>query len=117
MEFTSNKASGSYCFSIRIRLVASSTPNYALWTRWIDHAPENLQSITFDIEQASLNSDEDSVASFVAQLNFKLGINENLGQRYYQSVTVLPVMWKKRYHQLLEARREEAKRQRTCSDT
>ncbi|KAF2691328.1 hypothetical protein K458DRAFT_455685 [Lentithecium fluviatile CBS 122367] len=61
----------------------------------IHHAPANLQSITFDIEQASLKSDEDNIASFVAQLNFSLGINENLGQRYYQSVTVLPVMWKK----------------------
>ena len=95
MEVTSNRASGRYCFNIRVRLMASSIPDYALWNRWIDHAPANLQSITFDIEQASLKSDEDSVASFVAQLNFNLGINENLGQRYYQSVTVLPVMWKK----------------------
>jgi hypothetical protein len=95
MEFTSNKASGSYCFSIRVRLMASLRPDYTQWTRWIDLAPADLQSITFDIEQASPKSNEDSVASFVAQLNFKLGINENLGQRYYQSVTVLPVMWKK----------------------
>ena len=94
MEFTSNKALGSYCFRIRVRLMGSSIPNYALWTRWIDHAPANLQSITFDVEQASLKSDEDSVASFVARLNFGLGINENLGQRYYQIVTVLPIMWK-----------------------
>jgi len=65
------------------------------WTHWIDYAPVNLQSIAFNIEQASLQSDEDSVASYVAQLNFKLGINENLGQSYYQSVTILPVVWKK----------------------
>ena len=95
MKVTPNKALGKYCFTIRVKVAATPMLDYTLWTRWIDHAPANLQWITVDVEQASQSSDQDSVASFVAQLNFKLKINENLGQRYYQSVTVLPVMWKK----------------------
>ncbi|KAL9083183.1 MAG: hypothetical protein Q9165_008626 [Trypethelium subeluteriae] len=95
IEFCSNKASGSYSFGIRVKVMASFRPDYVQWTRWIDNAPTNLQSIGFDIEQASSERQEDSIALFVEQLNFKLGINENLGRSYYQNVTVLPIMWKK----------------------
>ncbi|ORY11439.1 hypothetical protein BCR34DRAFT_587936 [Clohesyomyces aquaticus] len=66
-----------------VNWIESYTPRNIL-----DHAPANLRLMMFEIEK-------DSLATFVTQLNFNLGINENLGQRYYQRVTVLPMMWKK----------------------
>jgi hypothetical protein len=92
IEVLSTENVATFSFVLRITLVSSAIPNTAAWTKWIDVAPSDLQSIVCDIAQTEL-SDEDTLATFVAQLNFKLGINENLGQRYYKQVTVLPIMW------------------------
>jgi hypothetical protein len=84
--------SKDFAFNLDVTLASSAIPDVTSWNEWIDRAPGNVQSIVCDIKQSD-SSDEDTLATFVAQLNFKHGINESLGVRYYNSVTVLPIMW------------------------